>query len=109
MGELAAFHQYLEICATAQKLVEKCPSSQDEVAILPTGVLPQDDRVLPRSYQTSMHPPIVLYSLSLLIIGQVGLRRRYQHIQKAIYEDTTLNAISDAIEEFGGRSKRSRC
>jgi hypothetical protein len=37
VGQLAAFHQYLEICATAQEFVEKCFSSQYEVAILPTG------------------------------------------------------------------------
>jgi hypothetical protein len=44
MGQLAAFHQYLEICATAQEFVAKCSSAQYEVAILPTGILPQDDR-----------------------------------------------------------------
>ena len=37
VGQLAAFHQYLEICATAQEFVEKWFSSQYEVAILPTG------------------------------------------------------------------------
>jgi hypothetical protein len=36
MGQLAAFHLYLEICATAQEFVKKCSSSHYEVAILPT-------------------------------------------------------------------------
>jgi AmiR/NasT family two-component response regulator len=64
MGQLAGVHQHVEICATAQEFVEKCSSSQYEVAILPTRFLPQNDRIWLRSYLVSMemHPSIILYS-----------------------------------------------
>jgi hypothetical protein len=50
MSQLVALPQDLEICATAVEFVEKCSGSQYEVAILPFGVLPQDDRMLLQSY-----------------------------------------------------------
>ena len=46
MGQLAAVHHHVEICATAQEFVEKCSGTQYEVPILAIGVLPQDDRIL---------------------------------------------------------------
>ena len=111
MGQLAAFHQYLEICATAQEFVEKCSSSQYEVAILPTGVLPQDYRVLLRSYLTSMElHPIVLYSSTSASQHWSGwLEADISIIMRLFTEARLRDAISDAIEEFGERSKRSRC
>jgi AmiR/NasT family two-component response regulator len=113
MGQLAAFHQYLEFCATAQELVEKCSSSQYEVAILQTGVLPQDDRVLLRSYLTSMelHPPIVLYSSTSASQHWSGWLEAedISIIMRPFTETRLRDAISHAMEEFGERSKRRRC
>jgi hypothetical protein len=112
VGQLAAFHQYLEICATAQESVEKCSSSQYEVAILPTGVLPQDDRVLLRSYLTSMElHPIVLYSSTSASQHWSGWLEAedISMIMRLFTEARLRDVISDAIEEFDERSKRSRC
>jgi AmiR/NasT family two-component response regulator len=112
MGQLAGFHQDLAICTTAQEFVEKCSSSQYEVVILPTGVLPQDDRVLLRSYLTSMelHPSIVLYSSSASQHWSGWLEAEdISIIMRPFTEARLRDAISHAIEEFGERSKRRRC
>jgi hypothetical protein len=42
MNQLAASHQDIEICATADEFVAKCANSQYQVAILPSRVLPPD-------------------------------------------------------------------
>lgn len=112
MGQLAAFHQNLKICATAQEFVEKCSSSQYEVAILPTGVLPQDDRVLLRSYLTSMelHPSIVLYSSTSASHWPGWLEAEDISIIMRPFTEARLgDAISHAMEEFSERSRRRRC
>jgi AmiR/NasT family two-component response regulator len=113
MGQLAAFHQDLEICATAKEFVEKCSGSQYEVAILPTGVLPEDDRVLLRSYLTSMelHPSIVLYSPTSASQHWLGRLEAedISIIMRPFTEARLRDAISHAVEEFGKRSRRRRC
>jgi AmiR/NasT family two-component response regulator len=112
MGELAVFHQNLEICATAQEFVEKCSSSQYEVAILPIGVLPQDDRVLLRSYLTSMklHPSIVLYLSTPASHWSGWLDAEDISVIMSPFTGARLgDAISHAMEEFSERSRRRRC
>jgi AmiR/NasT family two-component response regulator len=113
MGQLAAFHQDLEICATAQEFVEKCSGTQYEVAILPIGVLPHDVRILLRSYLASMelHPSIVLYSSTSTSQHWSGWLEAedISIIMRPFTEERLRDAISHAMEEFGERSKRRRC
>jgi hypothetical protein len=112
MSQLLALPHNLEICATADQFVEKCSRSQYEVAILPIGVLPPDDRMLLRSYLTSLelHPSIILYSSSSsphwpgwLDAEDITL------VLRPFTEAKFQGVISHAIEEFGERSRRLRC
>ena len=113
MSPLVELAQNLEICATADDFVEKCSGSQYEVAILPIGVLPPDDRMLLRSYLTSLelHPSIILYS-STSVSPQWSGRLDAEDITivlRPFTEGKLRDVISHAIEEFGERSRRLRC
>jgi hypothetical protein len=113
VSKLAASHQDLEICATAHEFIAKCANSQYEVAILPSGVLPQDDRMLLRSYLTSMelHPSIILYSPTSASLPWPGWfdAEDITILMKPFTEARLRDVISHAMEEFGERSKRRRC
>jgi hypothetical protein len=105
MSQLVALHQDLEICATAQEFVEKCSGFKYEVAILPSGVLPQDDRMLLRNYLTSMelHPSIILYSSTFASPQWSGWldAEDITIVMKPFTKAKLREVISHAIEEFG--------
>jgi hypothetical protein len=113
MSQLAASHQDLEICATADEFVAKCANSQYQVAILPSGILPPDDRILLRSYLTSMelHPSIILYSPTSASLPWPGWldAEDITILMKPFTEARLRDVISHAMEEFTERSKRRRC
>ena len=113
MSQLVASHQDLEICATADEFIAKCANSQYEVAILPSGVLPPDDRMLLRSYLTSMelHPSIILYSPTSASLPWPGWldAEDITILMKPFTEARLRDVISHAMEEFTERSKRRRC
>jgi hypothetical protein len=113
MSQLAASHQDIEICATADEFIAKCANSQYEVAILPSGVLPPDDRILLRSYLTSMelHPSIILYSPTSASLPWPGWldAEDITILMKPFTKARFRDVISHAMEEFTERSKRRRC
>ena len=113
MSQLAASHQDLEICMTADEFVAKCAHSQYDVAILPSGVLSLHDRILLQSYLTSLElrPSIILYSSTSASLPWPGwLDAEDITILTSPFTEARLrDVISHATEEFGERSRRRRC
>jgi hypothetical protein len=112
MSQLVASHLDLEICATADELVAKCANSQCEVAILPSGVLPPDDRMLLRSHLTSLeiHPSIILYSSTASLPWPGWLDAQdITMLMRPFTEARLRDVIAHAMKEFRERSRRRRC
>jgi hypothetical protein len=113
MRQLAASHQDLEICATADAFLTKCADSQYQVAILPSGVLSQNDRMLLRGYLTSLelHPSIILYSPTSDSLPWPGWldAEDITILMKPFTEARFRNVIAHAMQEFGERSRQRRC
>lgn len=113
MCQLAASHPDLDICTTAGEFVSICADSQYEVAILPSGVLPPNERILLKSYLMSLElrPSIILYSSTPASLPWPGWldAQDITVLMKPFTEAKLQDVISRAIEEFGERSKRRRC
>jgi hypothetical protein len=113
MSQLAASHHDLDICTTADEFVSICANSQYEVAILPSGILLPNERILLKSYLMSLElrPSIILYSSTPTSLPWPGWldAQDITVLMKPFTEAKLQDVISRAIKEFGERSKRRRC
>jgi|GEM_PF-5260335 len=113
MSELVTLRPEVDICGTSQDFIKKHTASQYQVAILPVGMLSETDRMLLRSYLTSieLHPSVLLYSSEAYSSHGSGWLEGddISIVMRPFTERRLREAIAYGVQEFVERSNRRRC